>query len=70
LKELTAEIARTGAAYCREDYRVKLEARLKELLGDTTVDESRIVMEAAVYADRSDITEELDTTWESLRSGV
>jgi len=33
---------------------VKLEARLKELLDDTTIDESRIVIEAAVYADRSD----------------
>jgi uncharacterized protein (TIGR00255 family) len=42
-----------------EDYRMRLEARLAELLGDTSVDESRIVMEAAFYADRSDITEEL-----------
>ena len=42
-----------------EDYRTRLEARLAELLGDTPVDESRIVMETAVYADRGDITEEL-----------
>jgi uncharacterized protein (TIGR00255 family) len=38
---------------------MRLEARLKELLSDASIDESRIVMETAVYADRSDITEEL-----------
>lgn len=42
-----------------EDYKMKLEARLKELLGDSAIDEGRIIMETAIYADKSDITEEL-----------
>jgi len=42
-----------------EDYKMKLKERLKEFLGDTLIDESRITMEALVYADKSDITEEL-----------
>lgn len=58
IEEFIEEI-RERAPRIVENYRVKLEARLKELLDDTTIDESRIVIEAAVYADRSDITEEL-----------
>ncbi len=58
IEELIATITER-APLVLQDYRIKLEARLKELLGDATVDESRIVMETAVYADRSDITEEL-----------
>ncbi len=33
--------------------------RVKELLGGTPVDESRLLTECAIYADKSDITEEL-----------
>lgn len=39
-------------------YREKLETRIRELLGDLTNSEDRIAMEAAVVAERSDITEE------------
>lgn len=58
IEELIAKITQR-APRVLEEYRVKLEARLQELLGATPVDESRIIMETAVYADRSDITEEL-----------
>ena len=58
IEELIAKITKR-APVVLQDYRIKLEERLKELLCDTTVDESRIVMETAIYADKSDITEEL-----------
>jgi uncharacterized protein (TIGR00255 family) len=38
----------------------RLEARLKDLLNGTTVDPSRLAQEAALLAERSDISEELD----------
>lgn len=37
----------------------KLKARLKELLDQVPLDENRVAMEAAVFADRSNIDEEL-----------
>lgn len=40
-------------------YGERLRARLAELLGETPVDEARIAAEIAVFAERSDITEEL-----------
>lgn len=42
-----------------EEYRTKLHARIQELLGTVPVDESRLAMEVAVFADRSSIEEEL-----------
>ncbi|WP_227767005.1 YicC/YloC family endoribonuclease [Zhaonella formicivorans] len=42
-----------------EEYRVKLTARIEELLGSVPVDENRLALEVALYADRSSITEEL-----------
>lgn len=41
-----------------EEYRQKLAARMSELLPDTPADESRLMMEAALYADRVSVTEE------------
>lgn len=38
----------------------KLEQRIQELLGDTTLDPSRIAQEIALLADRMDVTEELE----------
>jgi uncharacterized protein (TIGR00255 family) len=38
----------------------RLESRLKELLNGTAIDSSRIAQEAAMLAERSDISEELD----------
>lgn len=42
-----------------EEYRVKLEARIQEILGSITVDQNRLAMEVALLAERSNITEEL-----------
>lgn len=39
-------------------YREKLEARIKELLGDTTVDEARLLTETAIFADKVAVAEE------------
>lgn len=41
-----------------DNYRIKLAARIKEALGGT-VDEARILTEAAVFADKANIDEEL-----------
>ena len=45
----------------------RLEARLKELLGGTIVDPARVTQEAALLAERSDISEELDRLRSHLR---
>ncbi len=37
----------------------RMQERVKELLGSATVDESRLLTECAIYADKGDITEEL-----------
>jgi uncharacterized protein (TIGR00255 family) len=42
-----------------EEFLGRLKARLKELLDRVPLDESRVAMEAAVFADRSNIDEEL-----------
>ncbi len=39
--------------------RAVLAEKLKELLGNSTIDESRIIQEAAILVDKSDITEEI-----------
>lgn len=40
------------------EYREKLLARMKEVLADTSIDEARIVTEAAIYADKTAVDEE------------
>ncbi|MZP29039.1 YicC family protein [Heliobacterium undosum] len=45
--------------FVAEDYLHRLQERIKELLGQTPVDEQRLAMEVALFADRSNITEEL-----------
>lgn len=41
------------------EYRQKLEAKVKELLGDVQVDESRIATEVTLYADKVCVDEEI-----------
>ena len=41
-----------------KEYRERLESRLRELLEDRTVDEQRILTEAAIFADRTAVDEE------------
>lgn len=49
--------ARAPAAAARREER--LRERLRALLGESPIDETRILAEAAVWADKSDVTEEL-----------
>ncbi|MDE7181462.1 MAG: YicC family protein [Clostridia bacterium] len=42
-----------------EGYRVKLEAKIKKILENTEVDEGRLLTEVALFADKSNIDEEL-----------
>jgi uncharacterized protein (TIGR00255 family) len=48
---------RAPAAAARREAR--LRERLRSLLAETAIDESRIVTEAAIWADKGDVTEEL-----------
>jgi len=41
-----------------KEYTAKLLGRMKDILGDTTIDESRILTEAAIYADKITVAEE------------
>ena len=40
------------------EYRARLEAKMQEVLANTTIDDSRILMEAAVFADKVAVDEE------------
>ncbi len=39
-------------------YRERLEAKMRELLGDTQIDEGRLITETAIYADKVAVAEE------------
>jgi uncharacterized protein (TIGR00255 family) len=67
-KELLARVERiekqlviieAGAGTLVEAYRDKLQKRMSELLGKTSIDETRLAQEVAYLAERSDITEEI-----------
>lgn len=71
---LAAQIE-TFTERARPAYARRLAARVKELLGDTVLDPARIVQEASLAAERSDVSEELARLashirqFESLLSG-
>jgi uncharacterized protein (TIGR00255 family) len=59
-----------------DSYREKLEAKVQELLKDTSVDESRIATEVVIYADKICVDEEtvrlrshIENTMEILKEG-
>ena len=64
VRSRTAEIERlVGEVEVRSpervrEYREKLLARMQEVLADTNIDETRIVTEAAIYADKTAVDEE------------
>ena len=60
LEELTAEVEKRAALYT-ENYRAKLEARLRTVLEDQKIvlDEGRILTECAIFADKTAVDEEL-----------
>ncbi len=45
--------------YVVEEYRSKLEERINEILKDVCIDENRLATEIAIFADKSNITEEI-----------
>ena len=55
--ELVA-VVEQGNAQTVVDYRARLEAKLKEVLANTAIDESRILTEAAIFADKVAVDEE------------
>ena len=55
--ELVAQVER-GNAQTVIDYRTRLEAKLHEVLANTAIDESRILTEAAIFADKVAVDEE------------
>ncbi len=57
------------------EYRERLEARIRELLADASVDENRLLTEAAVFADKTCVDEEtvrlrshITGMWEALEA--
>lgn len=47
------------APLIKDNYRTKLEDRMKEILSSTNYDETRLLQEVAIFADKSNIDEEL-----------
>ena len=57
IEKLVGEIEKDSAGRVRA-YTEKLYTRLQELLGDRSIDESRLLTEAAIFADKTAIDEE------------
>ncbi len=57
IEELTSLVEARSPETVKE-YREKLEGRMKEVLQSTTIDESRILTEAAIFADKVAVDEE------------
>ena len=55
--ELVAQVE-AGNGQTVIDYRARLEAKLREVLENTAIDESRILTEAAIFADKVAVDEE------------
>ncbi|MGN0976972.1 MAG: YicC/YloC family endoribonuclease [Faecousia sp.] len=55
--ELVSQVE-AGSSQTVIDYRTRLENKLKEVLASTSIDESRILTEAAIFADKIAVDEE------------
>ena len=55
--ELVSQVE-AGNGKTVSDYRTRLEAKIKEVLANTAIDESRILTEAAIFADKVAVDEE------------
>lgn len=58
IQEKVSEITKYSGTLV-EEYMTKLEARVKELMKDSTVDENRLMQEIVIFSDKSSIEEEL-----------
>ena len=57
IETLVAQVEQRSPETVRE-YRARLEAKMREVLSSTTIDESRILTEAAIFADKVAVDEE------------
>jgi uncharacterized protein (TIGR00255 family) len=57
IRNLVSQVEQ-GNAQTVIDYRLRLENKLKEVLASTNIDESRILTEAAIFADKVAVDEE------------
>ena len=57
IAELVSQVE-AGSGQTVIDYRTRLENKLKEVLANTAIDESRILTEAAIFADKVAVDEE------------
>ena len=57
IEELVSQVE-SGNGQTVIDYRLRLENKLKEVLASTNIDESRILTEAAIFADKVAVDEE------------
>ena len=57
IRDLVSQVE-AGNAQTVVDYRTRLENKLKEVLANTSIDESRILTEAAIFADKVAVDEE------------
>lgn len=55
----TVSLLEERAPQVVDEYRRKMEERLQELLGQVDFDPARVLTEAAIFADRNNVTEEL-----------
>lgn len=53
------EIISENSTRLIKEYIVKLEERIKELMGTENIDENRLAMETVIYADKSSVEEEI-----------
>lgn len=58
VKKLLEEVELRAPQVAKE-YKSKLEQRIKDMLNDSRIDENRIAMEIALFADKSNIDEEI-----------
>ena len=57
IRELVSQVE-AGSAQTVADYRARLYSKLQEVLANTAIDESRILTEAAIFADKVAVDEE------------
>ena len=57
IRELVSQVE-AGNGKTVSDYRARLEAKIKEVLANTAIEESRILTEAAIFADKVAVDEE------------
>ena len=58
VEQLVLEVAER-APMIKADYETRLRTKMEEILGDVKFDETRLLQEVAIFADKSNIDEEL-----------